>query len=170
VSESDYLSVLNSVSGASTYGPVTYNQFTGSTASEFSSPWVISDSTQSGLEGGSYILGFAVRGSRTGSQGSYTVGVQQTTGTVSGGTYTAVTSNVSFTNTVAGSKTYFIRKSPQTNMSVTSYLAIYFSMNLSQLNLSARPLYYDNNGTPPFTTGNFSPVAFISMVSPYKTW
>ena len=170
VSEQDYLNVYSGVAKASHYGAITYEQFTGATASEFGSPFVNIDSGQIGLSADTYVIGFAMRGSRTfAGQNNYTLGVYQTTGSLSGGTYTAITSNVSFVNTVAGSRTYFIRKYPSSVASSTSYLGLYHSSNMTQLNVSTRRVYYDSNGVPPFSSGTFNPIAFITLVAP-RDW
>ena len=170
VSETDYLSVFNAVSGTSHYGGVTFDQFTGTTNSEFGSPFMNIDTGQGGLSANSYIIGFAFRGSRTASQGLYTLGVRQTDGSLSGGTYSAVTSNVTFQNNVAGAKTYFIRKSPQSALSTTSYLSLYHSSNATQLDVSTRLQYYSSSFTPPYNTITTRPIAFISLVASVKTW
>ncbi len=170
VSETDYLSVFNAVSGTSHYGGVTFDQFTGTTNSEFGSPFMNIDTGQGGLSANSYIIGFAFRGSRTASQGLYTLGVRQTDGSLSGGTYSAVTSNVTFQNNVAGAKTYFIRKSPQSALSTTSYLSLYHSGNATQLDVSTRLEYYSSSFTPPYNTITTRPIAFISLVASVKTW
>ncbi len=170
VTETDYLSVFNAVSGASHYGAVTFDQFTGTTNSEFGSPFMNIDTGQGGLAADSYIIGFAFRGSRTASQGLYTLGVRQTDGSLSGGTYSAVTNNVTFQNNVAGAKTYFIRKSPQSALSSTSYLSLYHSSNATQLDVSTRLIYYSSSFTPPYSSLTSRPIAFISLVASTKTW
>ena len=170
VSESDYLSVVNSVSGASHYGGVTFDQFTGATSSEFGSPFMNIDSTQPGLSDNTYILGFGFRGSRTGPQGSYSLILRQTTGSLSGGTYSAVTNTATYQNNVAGSKVYFLRKSPQTAMTTTSYLGLYHSSNATQLNAGTRLQYYSSSTTPPFSTITTNPIAFIALIATSKTW
>jgi hypothetical protein len=170
VSETDYLNVFNTVSGTSHYGGVTFDQFTGTTNSEFGSPFMNIDTGQGGLAANSYIIGFAFRGSRTAAQGLYTLGVRQTDGSLSGGTYSAVTNNITFQNNVAGAKTYFIRKSPQSALSTTSYLSLYHSSNATQLDVSTRLQYYSSSFTPPYSTITTRPIAFISLVASTKTW
>jgi hypothetical protein len=172
VSESDYVNVLNGLSGATTYGP-TFDQFTGTTNSEWGPVSFISDSTQSSLSPNNYIVGFAVRAARyLSGQQFYTVNVYQTSGTVSGGTYTGITNNISFTNPSAGAKTYFIRKSPQTAISSTTYLGLYSSGNITQLDLTTRLQYYSGSpaGTAPFNTLTTRPAAFIVMTTTSKSW
>ena len=172
VSESDYVNVLNNLTGASNYGP-TFDQFTGNTNNEWGPVSFISDSTQLGLSANNYIVGFAVRAARfLSGQQFYTVNVYQTTGTVSGGTYTGITNNISFTNPSAGAKNYFIRKSPQTAMNTTTYLGLYSSGNITQLDLSARLQYFMGSpaGTPPFSSLTSRPPAFIVLVASSKTW
>ena len=172
VSESDYVNVLNNLTGAQTYGP-TFNQFTGNTNSEWGPVSFISDSTQPSLAPNNYIVGFAVRAARyLSGQQFYTVNVYQTTGTVSGGTYTGITNNISFTNPSAGAKTYFIRKSPQTAIGSTTYLGLYSSGNITQLDLSTRLQYYAGSpaGTAPFSSLTTRPAAFIVMTTTSKSW
>jgi len=169
VSETDYVTVLNNLTDATNYGP-SISEFTGTTNSQWGPVNFLSDSTQTGITSNSYIVGFAMRSSRTSE--SYTCNVYQTTGTVSGGTYTAITNNITFTNTVTNAKHYFIRKSPQTFMNSTTYLGLFSTNNVTQLDLSTRLQYYSGSpaGTPPFSTLTTRPPAFIVMTTLTKTW
>lgn len=178
VSLTDWNNVSSAITGSYTYGGLTDAQFSGANTSEFVGGFYLTDSAQSatttgitGLTPNNYVIGFRVRAARNAAgQNSYSFRIISG-GTINGNYVQIGGATSAFTNTVAHSTHYFIRKAPQEfTVGASSYLGFYFSSNVTVVSGPSRLCYYGNSPGPWGFSNNFTPIAFQSLIATGRTW
>jgi hypothetical protein len=164
VNSTAYNNVLSQVTGATVYG-MTEAVMTGANGTGWGA-FMISNSSQTAVPAGNYVLAWSAIPSNGGSQIIYT------SSSLNSNNYTKLGNTISVTGST---RKYFVRKAPTTSTSTNTYFAVYSSSGSITRGSYSNTVYKSGGGdtvAPPFSnwTGPSAAPAFQYLVTSTLSW